>query len=129
MWFLLGIMFMHFLSDFVMQTDWQALNKSKNNKALSGHVLSYSLSMTAGFALLIILFDVHIQSLLNWVFLLVIFFVITFATHFATDYVTSRVNTYLWSRNRHLFFVSVGFDQFIHCATLFITLYLLGIVS
>ena len=47
------------------------------------------------------------------------------AIHIIVDYFTSRLNKKLWVEKKvHWFFVSLGFDQFIHCATL---IYLKGI--
>jgi ABC-type multidrug transport system fused ATPase/permease subunit len=107
-------MFWHWVADFVLQTDWQAKNKSSNNLALLNHVLVYSM-----------VFYAMIFFLIN-PFIAAIFFVITFVAHFTTDYFTSRLNTKLWKEGKvHYFFVSIGFDQFLHYAQLFITYYLL----
>ena len=39
--------------------------------------------------------------------------------HFFTDYLTSRVTSSLYKENKiHEFFAVIGFDQFIHIATL-----------
>lgn len=124
-------MFMHWLADFVLQTDEQAKSKSKDVIALTGHVWTYTLTMMAGFAILTLLFDAyHFTNSWRWVLNILAFGGITFSTHWCTDYVTSRINSKLWAKgDTHNFFVSVGFDQFIHYATIFATLYWLGIVS
>lgn len=116
----------HFLGDFVMQTDWMAVNKSKRWDALFGHVCVYSLFFIPW----------------GWKFVL-----LTFVTHFVTDAVTSRVTSKLWffkptgifyninkryemwipsGGNRHWFFVVIGLDQLIHQGTLLWTLKLLS---
>lgn len=42
-----------------------------------------------------------------------------FLGHIATDAITSRINSKLWAAKKvHWFFVSVGFDQWIHFVTL-----------
>jgi len=76
-------------------------------------------------------------GVINWVFLFsptpwfitryISWFCVTFVTHFVTDAITSRINTRLWQEKQvHWFFVSVGFDQFIHYITLALTLQYLG---
>ncbi len=112
LWLLLS----HWISDFVYQTDYQAKNKSKSWKALLSHTSIYSLIMM--YACLFIL-NLSISD----VFL---FGLITFVCHTITDYFTSRLNTKLWTKGDvHNFFVSVGFDQFLHAVQLFATYELL----
>jgi hypothetical protein len=95
---LLVLLSVHFVGDFVLQTNWQAQNKSKNWEALGRHVLVYSLCFA-------------------W--LGANFVVATFVFHFLTDAVTSRINSKLWAEKRvHGFFVGVGADQLIHAWTL-----------
>ncbi len=107
------IAFLHWLLDFVCQTDWMAKNKSKNNNALVAHTLTYTLGWLP---FSIILFGGN-----GWIFLLV-----TYICHTFTDYFTSRLNTYLWNKGDvHNFFVSIGFDQFLHYLQLYLTVYLL----
>jgi hypothetical protein len=42
---LLVMLTLHFIGDFLLQSDWMALNKSKNWDALSQHVLVYALTI------------------------------------------------------------------------------------
>lgn len=113
-----SIIVIHWFADFVLQTHWQATNKSKNNGALTMHVLSYSTvwSLTA-----------NIYSILTGhYYVLALFPVITFICHWVTDYFTSRLNSKLWAKGDiHNFFVSVGFDQVLHYVQLFLTFYIL----
>ena len=115
---ILSIIVIHWFADFVLQTHWQATNKSKNNGALTMHVLSYSTvwSLTA-----------NIYSILTGhYYVLALFPVITFICHWVTDYFTSRLNSKLWAKGDiHNFFVSVGFDQVLHYVQLFLTFYIL----
>lgn len=111
-----AILLFHFIADFVLQTDWQATNKSHNNRALLRHTAVYASAM----------------ALMMWLFLIlpfgsaIRFGIITFVIHTAQDYWTSRVNAQLWKEGkRHTFFVSVGFDQWLHFVQLFLTFYLL----
>ena len=113
----------HFVGDFILQSDWMALNKSKNLRALVAHVLIYSLCFLP--------FGV-------------IFAMITFLTHLITDAATSQITSKLWfieldeqydtgrrdgvyfarhearvfGDRRHWFFVAIGADQLIHYITL-----------
>jgi len=106
----------HWVADFVLQTDWQAQNKSKRWDALLSHTGIYSMVITALIALIFDLTPVN----------LFLFLGITFICHTATDYVTSRINSKLWADKKvHWFFVSVGFDQLLHYAQLFLTYELL----
>lgn len=108
------ILFLHWVGDFVLQTEWMATNKSKNNKALASHVFSYcSVFMIACLAYSV--FSGQERDYGS-------FLAITFAAHFGIDYVTSRINKRLWEKKDvHNFFVSVGFDQFLHIIQLVLT--------
>jgi hypothetical protein len=116
-----GIILIHWFADFVCQTDWQAQNKSKSNKALLSHTLTYSWIWLT-FGCIYVLFN--LETYVPWT--LTKFVWITFAAHTLTDYVTSRINSYLWQKKDvHNFFVSVGFDQVLHYVQLFLTFHLL----
>lgn len=95
---IVAVLFLHFIFDFVLQTDEVAINKSKNNKILFIHSMMYSSIW--------FMFSIHLGVLM-------------FYSHFAIDFYTSRLTSYLWQKNdRHNFFVMIGFDQFIHVAIL-----------
>lgn len=97
----------HFLSDFILQSDWMAKNKSKSNEALLAHTTMYCLPFWAIF---------------GWKYALV-----NMALHTVIDYGTSRVNSYLWSKGKvHEFFVGVGFDQLLHAGCLIGTMGLIN---
>ena len=117
-WILFGILFFHWLFDFCFQTDWQATNKSKSNKALLSHTGIYSLC-----------WFIVAASYGTWKvndFLGLEFMTITFICHTITDYFTSRLNSKLWKEQKvHYFFVSVGFDQLLHYIQLVLTFYFL----
>lgn len=98
---LLTLVFLHFFADFILQTDNIALKKSTNNEVLFIHVFLYSLPFL-------------------WFGLK--FALVTFIAHFLTDYVSSRLTSKFYKEGkRHLFFVTIGADQAIHMATLFLT--------
>lgn len=95
------ILCLHFVSDFILQSNWMAQNKSKSNLALSTHVLVYSLPfMLIGF----------------W------YAIINASLHFIIDYFTSRATSKLWKEEKvHWFFVVIGLDQTLHFICLFST--------
>lgn len=100
---ILSLLATHFVADFVSQSDWMAINKSKNNWALSAHVMVYSL-------VILLVTSSWTYALLNGIL------------HFGVDYVTSRINSKLWEKKAiHYFFVSIGFDQLLHYVCLFST--------
>ena len=95
------ILCLHFVSDFILQSNWMAQNKSKSNLALFTHVLVYSLPfMLIGF----------------W------YAIINASLHFIIDYFTSRATSKLWKEEKvHWFFVVIGLDQTLHFICLFST--------
>jgi hypothetical protein len=121
LWFIY-LLFLHFIADFICQTDKMALGKSKSFTILFDHVFTYSFVMLFGvyFALWVVLNN----EKLDWWYC-TSFFTITFITHYFTDALTSRANAYLYDKSRHWFFVMIGFDQFIHTTTLLLTFQLL----
>lgn len=130
------LLVMHFVGDFLLQSDWMALNKSKHWDALTVHVTIYALCF------------------LPWGWR---FWAVTYVTHWATDFVTSRATSKLWfidsmpiapgtdvpteygtvfgathyarleAWKRHWFFIVIGVDQLIHAATLAITWHAVGL--
>jgi hypothetical protein len=105
--FVITIFWVHFLADFVLQTNKMAINKSTSSKWLGVHVLVYS-------AVLLIF---------GWKYALA-----NGVAHFVVDFVTSRLTTYLWKKEeRHLFFIVIGFDQALHLTCLIATYPLLSI--
>ena len=137
----LWIILAHWIADFVLQTNWQASNKSKSSVALTCHVSVYTVTMV----LLVFWTIPGGPGTSEGSARLYLFAAITFGAHFITDAITSRITSRLfrgqldtegviWSGtgipvsmlrrdfNLHYFFVVVGFDQFLHYAQLFITL-------
>lgn len=95
------LIWLHWLSDFVFQTDAMAKGKSKSSKMLALHVCAY----------------VTCFLWLGWKFALV-----TWVAHFCTDYVSSRITSRLWAAKQvHWFFVVVGLDQALHMTQLVLT--------
>lgn len=101
------VLIIHWVADFIFQSDWMATNKSKSNKALLAHIGTYTLIMSIAF----------INPL---------FGIVNGAIHGVIDYVTSRITSKLYSKGDiHNFFVVIGFDQLLHTITLIITAYYL----
>lgn len=110
-WQFMALLGIHWVADFVLQTHWQASNKSKDNNALGRHVSTYTLALGVG---CIPLFGFEAAG---------VFAVVNGALHFGTDYFTSRWTSALYAKQDwHNFFVVVGLDQLIHQATLAATL-------
>jgi len=88
------ILVLHFVGDFILQSNWMATHKSTNNKALLYHVLAYSS-----------------------VFILIspLYAIINGIAHFGIDYMTSRITSKLWTdKEIHCFFIIIGLDQLLH---------------
>ena len=115
---LIYLCFAHYIADFVCQTDWMAVNKSKFNVPLLAHVCTYSCVL---FLLLLVL-EPSFKTLLLFIF-------INATLHFIIDFFTSRLSSHLKSVNKlgsssipnFGFFSVIGFDQFLHYTCLFIT--------
>lgn len=114
-----SIIIIHWVADFVLQTDKQAKGKSKNLGDLIDHTATYSF-VWLGIFPIYVLFIVGIENYVPWTGMF--FILITFVCHTVTDYYTSRLNSKLWAKGDvHNFFVSVGFDQVLHYVQLFLT--------
>lgn len=115
----------HFVGDFICQSDWMALNKSKRWDALALHVSVYS-GVIYG---CLYLAGWYWASGLDracclplWVPRFAPYVAGNFIAHFVQDAITSRINAKLWQANeRHWFFVGIGADQLLHYVTLFVT--------
>mgnify|MGYP001575058726 CR=1 FL=1 len=113
LWAFVALLAVHWLGDFVLQSHWMSINKSKRMDALAEHVVVYTITILIGSTLL---FGATMS--------VVAFIVVNGVAHFATDFVTSRITSTLWKRERiHDFFVVIGVDQFIHQFTLAATMW------
>lgn len=108
-WIVLAILIVHFIADYIVQTDDMAKNKSVSIKWLGAHVGSYCLVM---------------MILVPWVGIKYI--ILQGILHFVVDFNTSKLTKHLWiTEQRHMFFNALGLDQLIHLICL---IGLLGIV-
>jgi len=106
-WVILIIFWVHFVADFMLQSDAIALAKSSDNQILTWHVFLYIIPFLLIFG--------PIFALLN------------FMLHWITDYFSSRATAKLYKAGkRHWFFVVIGLDQALHYTALFTTYYLLS---
>jgi len=116
-WIFLFIIFVHWVSDFVLQSHHMSTRKSSSNYYLTMHVLLYSFVTIFSWALALPLLGIHITSGSVW-----LAFLFIFVTHWVTDYFTSRLTSKLYKEEKyHDFFVVIGFDQFLHYTQLLIT--------
>jgi hypothetical protein len=96
---IIALLFLHWVADFVLQSDDMSKKKSSHTGWLAFHCVVYAV----------------VFALLGWVFALWMF-----VSHFVIDFVTSRINKKLWEAKQvYYFFVSVGFDQLLHFACIF----------
>ena len=97
----------HFLADFMLQTDWMAKGKSKSLLPLLVHITIYSVCFI---------------PLFGWKFAAV-----NGALHMVIDFFSSRASSYLFKKNDiHNAFVVIGFDQLLHILCLMWTLYFMS---
>ena len=99
---LILIILLHWLSDFFLQNDQMAQNKSTSNKWLSIHIAVYMVPFMVFF---------------GWKYAL-----LNGALHWITDWCSSRGAKYFWEKGDvHNFFVVVGADQAVHYLCLILT--------
>ncbi len=109
----LYILAVHWIADFVFQTEQMATLKSTSWKWLSHHIIVYTAVLfTLSFPIL------REQALL--------FAALNGGSHFVIDAVTSRFTAYFRSKaDFHNFFVVIGLDQLLHTSLLILSLHYL----
>lgn len=118
------ILSVHFVSDFIMQSDEMAKGKSTSIKWLTLHILSY----LKGFICSAIIFYVTITLIWGRIaspLLILGYCFVNAILHWVTDYFTSKETSRLWAELKvHQFFIMIGLDQLIHATCLILTFYL-----
>lgn len=105
---LLLIIWLHFIADFLLQSDETAQNKSEDMWVLTKHVLVYSLPfLYFGFLY------AGINAILHW----------------CVDLFSSMLTKHFHERGkRREFFITIGADQAIHMTCLIVTALFMGII-
>lgn len=131
------IIFVHWIADFVLQTEDMAMNKSKSFRALVKHTFVYSMCwyfVIFGMAIWHNYFGGPSIEDLGWSPWMGAFPLITFVFHTLTDYVTSRITSKKFENKQYYAvfpklgaFSVIGLDQVLHYAQLFLTYHLLTV--
>lgn len=120
-----AILVIHWVADFVMQTDEESKKKSTSWFFLLKHTFTYSIVWMLPACVIFGLMN-RTETTAWYVSHTLFFVMITFMSHTVTDYFTSRLNSRLWEKGDvHNFFVSIGFDQILHYIQILLTFYLL----
>lgn len=134
---LLLLIFAHFVGDFPLQSHWMAKNKATSADALLAHVSVYT-----GTLVIFIMGYLFIYPIENTGGAVILFGCIIFLSHLLTDMITSRITGVIFEsavkdlksgldnefgRKYHDYFVVIGFDQFIHIASIWLALKILSI--
>jgi len=110
----IAILFIHWVGDYLLQTNEIAAKKSKSIRWLTLHVLLYTIALLIG---VFILTYVGVISLTN----ILLFVGVNGALHWITDLITSRIGHRIAHKPRP-YYLLIGFDQFLHAAALLSTL-------
>lgn len=103
---ILTLVWLHFLGDFILQTDQMAMEKSSDWRMLTIHAGVYSIGFIVVFG--------HTYGIVNLVL------------HWCIDGISSRITSKLWKSKRcNAFFTTIGADQAIHMSCLMITYHLM----
>lgn len=97
-----AVIWVHWMADFIFQTDKMAKNKSTSMRWLVSHIGAYTLFLLP--------FGIQYAA-------------INGATHLVIDFFTSRLTSRLWKQQKvHDFFVVIGMDQALHMTILVFTI-------
>lgn len=125
----------HYVADFMAQTEEMALGKSKSFKVLLKHTWRYTFIFFIFFALWCAYQNHigHVKAIdIGWDWRMFLFFPITFVFHTIIDYVSSRITARKFAKKEYYTgipnmgaFSIIGLDQLFHYGTLFLTYHLL----
>ncbi|HEX7075232.1 MAG TPA: DUF3307 domain-containing protein [Hyphomicrobiaceae bacterium] len=117
LWQMAGLLVVHWIGDFVLQSSWMAENKSDRLDALIAHVITYSITLAVGAG---VIFGIARPGAL------VSFVIANALLHMAVDFTTSRIAARFWRSGQwRAFFIVVGADQLLHQICLALTLSML----
>lgn len=113
------ILFAHWVSDFLFQSRWMGENKSTYVTALLSHIGVYTLSM---FTLMVVYCIGNLPTDVPAFTDVLIWSAVNGCAHLFTDAITSNVTKWAYTNKQmHLFWSTIGADQFIHAWTLIAT--------
>lgn len=123
--FLITLMFAHWVSDFIMQNDWMARNKSNSLTPLATHILVYTITFT--------IITTSVGCILRMdPYTLIAFGITNGIIHFAIDFFTSKLSSAAHNAGRiggsipnFGMFTVIGADQMLHFITMFILFYVM----
>ena len=108
----------HYLGDFVFQSSWMATNKSSEWRALSAHVLTYTLLLFLPVFVVWTWLGIGWMNIIFWVLM-------NGVLHFIVDAVTSRLAKMVGNKeDEGYFWMVIGADQMIHHLCLLATFFL-----
>lgn len=126
------ILVAHYIADFIFQSDWMAMGKSKETLPLLAHVLMYA------FVVFVIMYGMFHTATTIAPMNLYWFALINGVLHYATDYIMSRIVSYKFKHSKPRnegdklskglnfnAFAFIGLDQLIHYICLFSTYFYL----
>lgn len=112
----LYFLLIHWVSDFVLQTEHMAKRKSTSNYYLGMHVTAYSVTTIFAWWLCFLIIGQEVSFLQYF-----LSFIAIFTMHFITDYITSRkTSKYYSDKKYHEFFTLIGWDQFTHYVQIYL---------
>lgn len=114
----IALLFIHWVGDYLLQSNKMAVMKSQSIKWLTIHVLVYTAVLLVGVLLLIPFHVIPIDHIAT-------FILINGALHWITDLITSRIALRVVDTPR-IYHPVIGFDQFLHAVALLVTLQWLG---
>lgn len=107
-WALAYIMLIHWIADFILQSDVMARNKSISNYWLTMHAMTYTFVMMCATAFP---FTLIFNNPIRWI----MWIMANGILHWITDYFTSRGSSFFFKKQDfHNGFIVVGIDQYIH---------------
>ena len=116
------VLVVHYIDDFILQTDSQAKGKSKGSDVWNLELFKHVLTYTGIWGLVYFLLPIQepFNQPIGWIF----FVILIGVPHYITDWITSRIGKIYWDRgDTHTGFCIIGVDQIIHYACLLFVMY------